>query len=57
MDKRQLAKITIKSFDLTKDEKIRLIEFLTICMYHTDNNQKSNDIQNTIWYLQDKIKG
>lgn len=57
MDKRQLAKIIIKSFDLTKDEKIRLIEFLTICMYHTDNNQKSNDIQNTIWYLQDKIKG
>lgn len=57
MDKRQLAKIIIKSFDLTKDEKIRLIEFLTICMYHADNNQKSNDIQNTIWYLQDKIKG
>lgn len=56
MNKKTIAKLMISTFDFhSKDEYIRLIEFLTLCMYHSDNEQKSSDIQNAIWYIVDRM--
>ena len=57
MTKRDLARLIIKSYDFkTKDDYINIIRFLTTCLFHTIDNDQSKDIQNTIWYLQDKMQ-
>lgn len=51
MSKRDLAKLVIKSYDFEKKSQFdRTIQFLKTVLYHTDNE----DIQNIIWYLEDK---
>lgn len=55
MNKKQLAKILISTWDMNKEELTRLIQFLTVCMYHADEPEKISDIQNLIWYATDKI--
>lgn len=55
MTKRILAKLMIKCWDFkTVQEFNNLIELLTICLYHTDEVEKAEDIQNAIWYIVDK---
>lgn len=55
MTERQLARLIIKAYDFKlKSEYQNLINFLTICMYHTTDNEKAEQIQSAIWYLMDK---
>ena len=57
MTKKTLATIMINCWSYTlKNQFENQINFLIICMYHTDNEQKANDIQNVIWYLMDKME-
>lgn len=57
MTKKDLARLIIKSYDFkTKDDYTNIIRFLTTCLFHTADKDQSNDIQNTIWYLQDKMQ-
>lgn len=56
MTRTNLAKLMISCYTFnTKEEFIRLINYLTICMYHTDNNEMASDIQDVIWYISDKM--
>lgn len=55
MTSKRIAKIIISAYDFTNNaEFIRTIEFLTVCMYHSDNTEIVEQIQSAIWYLQDK---
>lgn len=55
MTTKGLVKLIILSYDFTIAEDFdRLIDFLIICMYHMDDDNFIPQIQNTIWYLQDK---
>ena len=52
MTKKQLAKIIIKSYDFTERSQFdRILEYLKTVLFHTMNNA---DVQNAIWYLEDK---
>jgi hypothetical protein len=53
MTKRQLAKIIVKSYDFTKKSEFdRVIEWLKTILYHSTKNL--DDVQYTMWYLEDK---
>lgn len=57
MTKRALAKLMIKCYDFTTAaEFAELILFLKICLYHTEDSEQANDIQNAIYYVTDKAK-
>ncbi len=53
MSKRTLARLIIKSYDFTRKNQFeRVINFLKTVMFHVE--QGTEDIQYTIWYLEDK---
>ena len=53
MTRRQLAKIIVKSYDFTKKSEFdRVIEWLNMVLFHSTKN--NDDVQYTIWYLEDK---
>lgn len=53
MTKRQLARLIIKSYDFNKKNQFdRVIQMLKTIMFHVEQN--TEDIQYTIWYLEDK---
>lgn len=55
MTARRIAQLIIIAYDYKSAEEFtRIIEFLSICMYHLDNEEITNQIQKAIWYLQDK---
>ena len=57
MTKKILAKMMINCWDYTEKKQFEnQINFLSVCMYHTKNEEKASDIQNVIWYLMDKMK-
>ena len=53
MTKKQLARLIVKCYDFTTAAEFdRVIEWLKTIFYHSDKNP--DDIQYTIWYLEDK---
>lgn len=57
MTKTRLAKLMISCWDFTTEEEFtNLIAFLTVCMYHTENEEKAENIQDVIWYVLDKLR-
>ena len=53
MTKKQLARLIVKSYDFTKRSEFdRVIEWLKTILYHSTKNL--DDVQYTIWYLEDK---
>lgn len=55
MTRKQLARIIAKSYDYkTKKDFTKVLNFLAVCMFHTEEKQEATDIQNVIWYLEDK---
>ena len=57
MTTKALAKMIINSFTETDKEKLnRQIKYLQTCYFHSNNVNLQNDIQQTIYYLMDKVK-
>jgi len=57
MTERQLARLIISAYEFKIQEEFDiLIQFLTVCMYHTTDSEKAEKIQSAIWYLMDKKK-
>ena len=55
MTRKQLARIIVKSYDYkTKKDFTKILNFLTVCMFHTEEKAEEEDIQSVIWYLTDK---
>lgn len=55
MTRKQLARIIVKSYDYkTKKDFTKVINFLSVCMFHTGEKQEEEDIQSVIWYLEDR---
>ncbi len=55
MTQRTLAKLMIKCWDFQTEKEFNdLIELLTVCLYHTTEIEKAENIQNAIWYIVDK---
>jgi hypothetical protein len=53
MDKRTLARLIIKSYDFKEKRQFeRVINFLKTVLFHVEHD--TDDIQYTIWYLEDK---
>ena len=57
MTKINLAKLIISCFDFqTIKEYDNLIAYLKICLFHTENTEKADDIENAMFYIMDKKK-
>lgn len=55
MTRRQLARLIVKSYDYkTKKDFTKVINFLSVCMFHTEEKQEEEDIQSVIWHFEDK---
>ena len=55
MTKTNLAKLIISCFDFqTVEEYDNLISHLKICLFHTENPEKADDIENAMFYIIDK---
>ena len=55
MTRKQLARIIVKSYDYkTKKDFTEVINFLSVCMFRTEEKQEEKDIQSVIWHLEDK---
>lgn len=57
MTKINLAKLIISCFDFqTAKEFDNLITYLKICLFHTENPEKVDDIEKAMFYVMDKKK-
>jgi hypothetical protein len=57
MTKKTIAKLMIKCYDFTTEKQFTdLINFLMVCFWHCNDNEKAGIIQNSIWYISDKRK-
>ena len=55
MTRKQLARLVVKSYDYkTKKDFTKVINFLSVCMFHTEEKQEEEDIQSVIWHFEDK---
>ena len=55
MTKINLAKLIISCFDFqTVKEFDNLINYLKICLFHIENPEKADDIENAMFYVMDK---
>lgn len=55
MNRKILVNIMIECWNYSNVQQFtNKIQFLTLCMYHTQNEQLSSDIEDVIYYLIDK---
>lgn len=55
MNRKTLVQIMIECWNYSNTQQFTdKIQFLKLCMYHTQDKQKSNDIEQIIFYLIDK---